>query len=232
VEGSGPAWLGIGAARSGSTWFAGMLTSHSGVRQPDEGVGEQRRLDGSIEAGLDLEGYGRLFDGAGRIGEWNSHYLSLPWVAEVAAQVCREDAPILCILRDPVDRFRSELRSSPVEDRTTVAQAAAWGGMYGAHFKAWREAFTQKRFVVMQYEAVVEDPQPYVERIWRMLGLGSEWSEVDPTARTDATSPVDWDWPEGLRERLVKLYRPQVERVAAMWGLDPRLWPNFAPRSG
>jgi hypothetical protein len=77
--------------------------------------------------------------------------------------------------------------------------------------------------VVMVYEQVRRDPQTFVDDVWRRLDL-----EPIPLARVDeasgSSSRADWDWPDGLRESLQVMYRPQAARLEADWGLDVSSW--------
>jgi hypothetical protein len=77
--------------------------------------------------------------------------------------------------------------------------------------------------VVMVYEQVRRNPRSAVEGVWRRLGL-------DPVPLTGvdeasgSSSRADWDWPDGLREALQVMYRPQLARLESGWGLDLSDW--------
>ena len=71
-----PAWLGIGAQRSGTTWLTDLLTQHPGVGLGNNGKKEQHLLhklgDGRIEEAEYLD----LFPADGvRRGDWTPQYL-------------------------------------------------------------------------------------------------------------------------------------------------------------
>lgn len=127
--GPGPAWLGIGAQRSGTTWLAGLLLEHprmglaTGPRRwfgarPRVGAGadkELHALDGALLEpmdGDDRAAYRRRFprgDGVLR-GEFTPFYLRALWIPPVAAACCPDDVVAVAVLRDPVERFASALR--------------------------------------------------------------------------------------------------------------------------
>jgi len=96
-------------------------------------------------------------------------------------------------------------------------------GFYADQLAAWSAAVGRERMVVMVYERVRREPQPVVDAVWRRLGL-----EPVPLAGVDeasgSSSRADWDWPDGLRESLQVMYRPQLARLEADWGLDLSDW--------
>ena len=86
---SAPAWLGIGAQRSGTTWFTDLLTQHPEVGLGTNGKKEQHLLHKVADGVIPPEDYLGLFPSDGvRRGEWTPQYLrhaSAPAAARVAA---------------------------------------------------------------------------------------------------------------------------------------------------
>lgn len=255
----GPAWLGIGAQRCGTTWFTELLTQHPAVVLPTgTAATEQRRgsvapsdkemhaLQSSLITGfsaVERERYLSLFETASgaRPGEFTPYYLRALWVPEVARRVCREGVVLIVLLRDPVARFESAMRhmersaAFPGEEPTDALRRwvnaagadAQWAGMYASHLEGWARTFDRAQLIVLQYERVRMDPLPALEAVWRRLGLDPvPLVDVDrPSATsTDRSTPWRWDRLPGLRERLTELYRPEIERLVAHWGIDPALW--------
>src|SRR3954453_15879925 len=79
---SGPAWLGIGAQRSGTTWFTDLLTQHPQVGLGTNGKKEQHLLHKVADGVLPASEYLSLFPVEGpdgpagpRRGEWTPQYL-------------------------------------------------------------------------------------------------------------------------------------------------------------
>ena len=110
----GPSWLGIGAQRCGTTWFTELLIQHP-----------QLGLSGGIKEQHLLYRYGfnRAWTPAAReeyrgifssdrlmLGEFTPYYLRAPWIAEMVADALPEGAPVLVLVRDPIDRFGSAIR--------------------------------------------------------------------------------------------------------------------------
>lgn len=234
---TGPAWLGIGAQRSGTTWFVDLLTQHPQVGLGTNGKKEQHRLHKVADGLLPAEEYLDLFPGDGTArGEWTPHYLRHPTAPPAAARLVPEDTPVLVLLRDPVDRFRSAMRLAG----TRVAQNApaqpwpypvpmtvqTWTGFYADQLAAWRAAVGRDRLVVMVYEQVRRDPVAAVEAVWSRLGLAAApLSGLQEASISSSQTP--WDWPDGLRESLQAMYRPQRDRLESEWGLDLSDWTSL-----
>ncbi|MGZ4488721.1 MAG: hypothetical protein ACXVW1_12370, partial [Nocardioides sp.] len=105
-----PAWLGIGAQRSGTTWFTDLLTQHPQVGLGTNGKKEQQLLHKVADGRVPEAEYLDLFPADGvRRGDWTPQYLRHASTPAAAARLV-PDAPILVLLRDPVERFRSAMR--------------------------------------------------------------------------------------------------------------------------
>ena len=110
----GPSWLGIGAQRCGTTWFTDMLVQHPQMDVAG-GTKEHHRLYGY---GLtrewspdDRDDYRDVFTSDSlKLGEFTPYYLRASWICELTAQTLPEDAPIIVLVRDPIDRFASAIR--------------------------------------------------------------------------------------------------------------------------
>jgi len=225
-----PAWLGIGAQRSGTTWLTDLLTQHPSVGLGTNGKKEQHLLHKVGDERLPASEYLDLFpaDGVAR-GDWTPQYLRHASTPAAAARLV-PDAPILVLLRDPVERFRSAMRLAATRGKSwpypVPITVQTWTGCYADQLDMWAAAVGRDRLHVMVFEQVRDQPQATVDAIWARLGL-------DPVTLTDvdqesgSSSKADWDWTPGLRESLEVLYRPQVDRLAGDWGLDVSTWRSF-----
>lgn len=190
----GPAWVGIGAQRSGTTWFTEMLCRHPGVALP---VADRDREDGGKEVHFfDRFGaeawndacaaqYRALFPAEGLAGEFTPAYMRCPWVPALLRASCATPPVLFVLLRDPISRHRSAMRwyagRPGMPDRRDArafrrwARArgadASWGGFYAAQLDVWTAVFPRDRFVVVQYERLVADPAAEMTRAWKALGL-------------------------------------------------------------
>jgi hypothetical protein len=228
-----PAWLGIGAQRSGTTWFTDLICQHPGVGLGTNGKKEQHLLhkvgDGIVPASEYLD----LFPHDGvRRGEWTPQYLRHSSAPATAARLLPSDAPVLVLLRDPVERFLSAMRlaatraTSPWPYPVPIT-VQTFSGFYADQLAMWAHHVGRERLIVMVYEQVRRDPQAAVDAVWSRLGLGPvPLSDVDRPSRS--SSAASWEPPAGLVESLQVLYRPQVRRLAEDWGLDVEAWPTAA----
>lgn len=222
-----PAWLGIGAQRSGTTWLTDLLTQHPEVGLGTNGKKEQHLLHKVGDGNQPESVYLDLFPADGvRRGDWTPQYLRH---ASAPATVARmsSDEPIFVVLRDPVERFRSAMRLAATRGKSwpypVPITVQTWTGCYADQLDMWAAAVGRDRLHVLVYESVRDDPQGTLDRLWRAIG-------VDPVPLRDvaresgSTSRADWEWTPGLEESLRVLYRPQVERLASDWGLDVSRW--------
>lgn len=224
---SAPAWLGIGAQRSGTTWFTDLLTQHPEVGLGTNGKKEQQLLhkvaDGRVEAAEYLD----LFPADGvRRGDWTPQYLRHASAPAATARLV-PDAPILVLLRDPVERFRSAMRLAATRGKSwpypVPITIQTWSGFYADQLDAWAAAVGRDRMHVMVYENIRRDPQAAVDEVWRLIGVDPvPLAEVERAS--GSSSKADWDWTPGLKESLQVMYRPQARRLADDWGLDVSVW--------
>lgn len=236
----GPAWVGIGAQRSGTTWFTDLLTQHPDVALGTNAKKEQQLLHKIADGRLDDQAYLDLFPADGvRRGEWSPQYLRHASTPHTAARLL-PDVPILVLLRDPVERYRSAmllaLTREWMQKRMTrkITQAwpypvpitiQTWSGCYADQLDMWAAAVGRDRMRVMVFEEVRRDPQPIVDAVWRDLGLDPvALHDVASESGSSSTSEVTWEWTPGLKESLQVLYRPQAARLERDWGLDTSAW--------
>lgn len=222
-----PSWLGIGAQRSGTTWFTDLLTQHPQVGLGTNGKKEQHLLHKVADGLVPASDYLDLFPADGvRRGEWTPQYLRHASAPAAAARHV-PDGPVLVLLRDPVERFRSAMRLAATRGRSwpypVPITVQTFSGFYADQLDAWACIVGRDRIHVMVHEIVREDPQAAVDEVWRKLG-------VDPVPlrevgrESSSSSKAEWDWTEGLKEALQVMYRHQVRRLADDWGVDTSRW--------
>ncbi|WP_181310966.1 sulfotransferase family protein [Nocardioides campestrisoli] len=224
-----PAWLGIGAQRSGTTWLTDLLCQHPSVGLGNNGKKEQHLLHKVGDGVEPLSAYTSLFpdDGIAR-GEWTPQYLRHSSAPFTAARVLGPDAPVLAILRDPVERFLSAMRLAATRAKApwpypVPITVQTFSGFYADQLAMWANAVGRDRMLVLVYEEVRRDPQAAADRVWAALGRTPvRLQDVDRPSRS--SSHASWTPPEGLVESLRVLYRPQVERLATDWDLDVSSW--------
>ncbi len=224
-----PAWLGIGAQRSGTTWFTDLLCQHPQVGLGTNGKKEQHLLHKVGDGSRTADDYLELFpDDDVRRGEWTPQYLRHSSAPATAVRLLDPSTPILVLLRDPLERFLSAMRLNATRGTSpwpypVPITVQTWSGFYADQLAMWAHFVGRDRMVVMVYEQVRRDAQAAVDAVWARLGLGPvALQEVSRPSRS--SSQVEWEPPEGLEESLRVLYEPQLQRLRDDWGLDLSGW--------
>jgi hypothetical protein len=230
-----PDYVGVGTARSGTSWWDQLINEHPRVRRPPGTPKEVHFFDGLWRTGLrpgDVERYHAFFARpAGAIcGEWTPGYMLDAWTPALLRQAAPE-ARLLVLLRDPVERFRSG--RTLAENRLTVgstaraaANAAFNRGLFADQLlRLWR-AWPREQVLVLQYERCVADPRGELGRTYRFLGLEPILPEAGRLSRRVNGSPGSkvslsrWQ-----HEELLRRYAPENERLARLVPeLDLSLW--------
>lgn len=227
-----PSWVGIGAQRSGTTWLTDLLVQHPQVGLGTNGKKEQHLLHKVADGRLAPQDYLGLFPDDGvRRGDWTPQYLRHASTPGAAARLL-PDVPLLVVLRDPVERFRSAMRLAATREQSgqkppwpypVPMTVQTWTGMYADQLEMWAAVVGRERLHVLVFEQVRTDPQGTLDRLWALLGLDPvRLTGVDEAS--GSSSRADWDWPDGLQESLRALYTPQLARLTDDWGLDVSSW--------
>ena len=227
-----PSWLGIGAQRSGTAWFTGLLTQHPQVGLGTNGKKEQQLLHKVADGRVPPEDYLALFPDDGiRRGDFSPQYLRHPSAGVVVPRLV-PDAPVLVLLRDPVERYRSAMRLGVTRGKSQPypipINLQTWAGCYADQLDMWASFVGRDRLRVLVYEQVRADPQAAVDDVWRRLGLDPvPLAAVEQPSRSSSGDDAEWEWPEGTRSALQVLYRPQARRLVDDWGLDVSAWASL-----
>jgi hypothetical protein len=230
-----PDFVGVGTARSGTTWWDSLINAHPQVSRPASTPKETHFFDPYWKGGLsaaDVERYHALFARpAGHLsGEWTPGYMLDAWTPSLL-RIAAPDARLLVMLRDPVERFRSG--RTLAENRFTVgstaraaANAAFNRGIYADQLLRLWAAFPREQVLVLQYEQCVAEPRRQLERTFRFIGLdGQIPADIDPAARVNESRGPKISLSPWQEEQLRRRYAPENERVAALLPeLDLSLW--------
>ncbi len=231
-----PDFVGVGVPKSGTSWWFSLILAHPDVHAPPrkevlffnrnffDRIGQQPCTD------EDLVAYDQWFprpEGT-TIGEWTPSYLFsylLPAVLRRAAP----QAKILVLLRDPVDRYRSDIsRRMPRRRLRNVRYRGLARGFYAAELEPWERAYGPSERLILQYEACSRWPAEQLALTYRFLGLDDSFRPPHLTAAVNETR-VKRKVEPGFERMLVELYEPDVVALAARHPqIDLQLWPHFA----
>lgn len=231
-----PDFVGVGVPKAGTSWWFSLILAHPDVHGPvrkellyfNRLFLERTRIHGCSDE--DLRAYHRWFPKpAGTItGEWTPSYLfsyRLPPFLHQAAP----DAKLLVLLRDPVERYCSDIsRRMPRRRLRNVRYKGLARGFYSAELGPWEMVFDSCQMLVLQYEACVLQPAEQLAATYRFLNIDDTFRPAtlrEPVNTTKVKRTVD----AGFRRLLIELYEPDVVSLARRHqAIDLKLWPNFS----
>jgi hypothetical protein len=234
-----PDYVGVGSARSGTTWWDSLINVHPLVSRLGTTPKEVHFFDDRWQGQLtdeDVGRYHRLFARPrGHLsGEWTPGYMLDAWTPRLL-RVAAPEARLLVLLRDPVERFRSG--RTLAENRLTVgstaraaANAAFNRGIYADQLLRLWAAFPREQVLVLQYEQCVADPTAQLARTFAFIGLAPDIpGDVDLSQRVNGSRGPKVVLDAWQEDQLVRRYAPENERLADLLpDLDLSLWK--APR--
>ena len=229
-----PDFVGIGAMRSGTSWWYRSIVQHPDVvAGAERGAKELHFFDHYALKAFDDAGvaaYHRYFPRPeGQIcGEWTPRYLYDAWVPAYLHRAA-PDARILAVLRDPVDRFVSGLTldlNLGHQLGPSLVQEHLARGAYHAQLRRWLDAYPKEQLLVLQYERCRAEPKTELARTYAFLGLEDTGivpealgRKVNPTST--AKEQVDRDFLDTARAT----YDTDARALADEFdGIDLSLW--------
>ncbi len=231
-----PDFVGVGTARSGTTWWDTLIHDHPGVARAD-GVPKDTRFFDRFWASectdADIAAYHAFFarpEGS-LAGEWSPGYILDPWTPPLLRRAA-PDARLLVLLRDPVERFRSARavaasRPTPDASPRAAANAGFQRGIYADQLlRLWR-SFPRDQTLVLQFERCVREPVAQLRRTFRFLGLDPDPADsIEVGTGAQASGGPRAGLSLDQQATLVARYAPENARLAALLGpdLDLSLW--------
>jgi len=235
-----PTFVGIGASKSGTTWWYELLAAHPRFerRPPGRHAKELLYFDQFLVnpfTPADAERYRAHFarPPGTLLGEWTPVYVDQPWAPAQLARAVPE-ARILVMVRDPVDRAVSDLRFQYPryghDFHTLDVVAAADRSRYGRLLEPWLGVFSAEQIHVIQYEAARADPAGELAETWRHLGV-EDPCRPDPAVlgREHTFNRGTLVVPPVVRDRLHEMLAADSARFAEMFPdrIDPQRWPTL-----
>jgi hypothetical protein len=231
-----PDYVGIGVEKAGTSWWWWLVRRHPDVSEPGptKEVKYLRDLDADRMDEAAIRGYHRFFPRrpGTLVGEWTPNYNELPQLP-LLGQLAPE-ARLLMIVRDPIERYRSGIAMNAryqMGDPGSIEfeERAVARGMYASILDRVREALPGHELLVLQYERCVLDPAAELARTYRFLGLDDGFRPTWASHRVNRTPGPRPPISGAARRRLVRLYEPDVARLARVVPeIDLELWPDFA----
>ena len=234
-----PDYVGVGTARSGTTWWDSLINRHPRISRLASTPKEAHFFDTCWEHGLgdgDVDRYHALFARPeGHLsGEWTPGYMVDAWTPALL-KAAAPDARLLVMLRDPVERFRSG--RTLAENRFTVgstaraaANAAFNRGIYADQLlRVWNH-FPRDQVLVLQYERCVADPREQLARTFEFIGLEPEREEgVDVSSRVNESRGPKVSLSAWQEDQLIRRYAAENARLSELLPeLDLALWKSPA----
>ena len=178
----------------------------------------------------ELDSYHQWFPRpAGKLtGEWTPHYVfqyQVPPLMKLAAP----SAKMIVMLRDPVERYRSDISRHMNRQRHRMVQyRSITNGFYSSLLRPWEDLYPPSELLVLQFEACLRQPEEMLKLTFEFLGVDGDFQ---PSAlhtavnKTRAKRDID----PGMRALLTQIYEREVASLVERHpSIDLRLWPNFA----
>lgn len=242
---SNPDWIGIGVTKCGTTWWHRNIVDHPNaslaniddeVYEPPFYVGKQlhffeqfcNRPLGEPE----LSGYHQFFLDDGKIqGEWSPNYFSCFWIPDVIKNTM-PNVKLLVMLRDPVDRYESEVNhiikyppvGGPADINWSVWHTDFYQrGCYTHFLNLWLDVFPREQVLILQYEQCVNNFEAELAKTYRFLGLDDGFL---PENRSNANpGSGQYILPNHIEKSLVDSYASEIRELSILYPeIDVDLW--------
>jgi hypothetical protein len=233
-----PDFVGVGAQRSGTSWWYRGLEQHPRIATVE---GQAKELHYFNRFWQDepppdfAESYHRLFprpDGK-LAGEWTPRYMLDFWAPMLLRQAA-PDAKVLAILRDPVERFRSgverAIRRSPGGAPIDLGRVsdAVHRSLYAAQLRRVLDHFPREQVLVLQFERCRDETLQQLAATFGFLGL-EPLNEVPPSMLERGKARDKPQLPDRWRRELIARLANDARELAELFPqeIDLGRWPNF-----
>jgi len=234
-EPAAPDFVGMGTARSGTTWWWSLLSQHSRYANNNSRK-ELHFFDHymGVEE-VDPAAYYRYFPRPpGMVaGEWTPRYMYDFWTPPMLRRIAPE-TKLLVLLRDPVQRLLSNLaliRGRQISISHSLLHQQYERGLYGQQLHTLFQHFPPEQVLVLQYEQCVQEPVAQMHKTLEFLQLDpADWHPAKPpTDRVNASPVAKPELSPATTDALELAFQADLalafELVPA---LDPALWPTAA----
>ncbi len=227
-----PDFVGVGAMKSGTSWWYKQIARHPDVFDDPRVHKEVHYFDGFADRQFTDSAAAEYAAWFGRPpgkrrGEWTPSYIQDRWILELVSRSAPA-AKVLILLRSPVPRFLSHLNHIRTSGRivdTHSLRRSIESSLYFDRLSDVFAVFPADRVLVLQYERCRADPDGELRRTFDFLDL-------DP-GLVPAQERGDWVPGAGYRaevpDHVMRYARPlieeQAQRAAAEFGsIELDLW--------
>lgn len=215
-------FIGIGAARSGTTWISDVLRRHPGISmsEPKEvryfnryNFPLDKRGESNPNHDRSIDWYLRHFRNGDRLtGEFTPLYLYDP-AAPAAIARHFPDIKLLCSLRHPADRAYSHywlyrntgtLGEMSFEEALEAEPIFLDMGFYARQLKRYLEHFKREQMLLLAFDDLVADQGGIIARVLEFLGAPADVALDVASARRNR--------PVAVRAKVLKRVAHAVSR--------------------
>jgi Sulfotransferase domain len=216
-----PDYVGIGAQRSGTSWWHRLIAEHPGVYRAPGLRKELHYFDHrwkDLPVAASTRRYHERFPRpAGQLtGEWTPRYLFDFWVP-ARLQAAAPNARLLVLLRDPIERFQSGVTYALAHGHRLgreVLEEAFGRGLYHLQLSRLLDWFAREQLLVLQYEQCCQDSTSQLRRTYEFLGLDPTFESRMLAKPVNATTRKKVGLREVMRRELRAGYRVDCRQLA------------------
>lgn len=177
-----PNFLGLGAARAGSTWIAQNLKQHPDIYLP--GKKEVHFFDRHYQAGWPYyEEQFSSWSGQRMVGEITPQYFHNPAVPQLIADHLPKIKLFVC-LRNPIDRAYSHYwrliavsafdQNTSFEEVINAPNDVLEVGCYYNHLQRYFSFFPEKQILVLIFDDLENSPEVFLAQIYDFLEVDNQ----------------------------------------------------------
>ncbi|MCL6285647.1 sulfotransferase domain-containing protein [Ruegeria sp. 2012CJ41-6] len=217
----------IGAMKAGTTSLYEHMSRHGQI-----GVSAEKETDFFVvgknwSRGLDWY-HSQFRPGSEIYAEASPNYTKRNIFAGVPERIAETipDCKFIFLTRDPVRRAESEYRhialsGTPTPDvrdlpKSQILRHLIDNSSYAAQLDPYLTLFPRENFLILEFEALVQNPRAVLSSVAGFLGVRDEWSDAEEIASNSAESLARLPpWVFALREtRLASALKRRLSRDA------------------
>ena len=242
---AGPAFVGVGTPKSGTSWVSHIIFSHPDVAENRLGQKELHYFSHfpykTMDNG-DISTYRAAFIcREDKItGEFTPSYYWYPFALQHLHKAAPE-AKIIMVVRNPIDRMLSHMNQiAAVRGRmlnldgdafkiyrfTSVIPEVMSASLYSRPLELIYRYYDQTKVLVLQYEKLVEDAASQIRNIYKFLGL-TEYSPENASESINRRPYIVERFSEEERDNLTHYFLDDVAALAERGLVDINLWQEF-----